>query len=183
VRDLGSRNGTFLNGERLENDQPVLDGDRFSLAHLHFEIQFAGAVGTDHVTPGAGAGQAAGSPRQSHHVLVVEDNAVTAETLARLLEAWGLEVDVAHDGPEAIDVAKAHPPDTVLLDIELPGMDGCEVAQRLRTQPGLENARLVAITRNVHENVRRRTEEAGFNHFLAKPVDAEVLHDVLSCAG
>jgi CheY-like chemotaxis protein len=111
---------------------------------------------------------------------VVEDNEDAAETLAMLLKEWGHDVQVAHNGPQAIQAAQAHRPDTVLLDIRLPGMDGYQVAQRLRSEAGLEEALLVGMTGYPPEEDRRRQEEGGLQHLLAKPVDPETLHAVIS---
>jgi CheY-like chemotaxis protein len=182
VRDLGSRNGTYLNGEPLTVARPLQDGDRLSLSQLAFQVRLEARPGT----PAAGAGAVveeakAGGP--ARHVLVVEDNVDAAETLALLLKGWGHEVRVAHDGPAAIDAAQARQPDAVLLDIRLPGMDGYEVAQQLRTRPGFEKTTLVAMTGYDAEKARRRSEEAGFDHLLTKPVDPDALQELLSHSG
>jgi CheY-like chemotaxis protein len=175
VRDLGSRNGTFLNGKPVHEDQPLRDGDRLELYHVAFQVGLHDAA-----APAAATGPAReASPR---HVLVVEDHEDTAETLALLLKAWGHEVQVAHDGPAALRAAQARQPDTVLLDLRLPGMNGYQVAERLRAQPGLENATLVAITGCDPEDARRRSQQAGFAEVLAKPVEPEALREALTHA-
>ena len=79
-------------------------------------------------------------------VLVVDDNASTARGLAKLLKLLGHEVEVAHDGLEAIAAARAHRPGFVLLDIGLPGMDGYEVARRLRREECCRDAVMIAVT-------------------------------------
>src|SRR6202035_1696475 len=103
-------------------------------------------------------------------VLIVDDNVDAAESLAMLLRLWGHEVAVAHDGPGALRAAETQPPEVALLDIGLPGMDGYELARRLRPQPGLERTVLVALTGWGQEEDRRRSQEAGFDHHLVKPV-------------
>lgn len=110
-------------------------------------------------------------------VLVVDDNVDSAETMAEILKLWGHEVQTAHDGPGALEAARAHPPDAVLLDLGLPVMDGYETARRLR-QEGLGKL-LVAVTGFGGSEDRRRTEEAGFDTHLTKPVSPEALRRAL----
>ena len=83
--------------------------------------------------------------------------------------------DVAHDGPTAIGLAKSGGPSTILLDIGLPGMDGYEVAQVLRSLDGCKNAVLIAISGYGQDDDRRRSKEAGFDHHLVKPIDPDSL--------
>jgi two-component system CheB/CheR fusion protein len=113
-------------------------------------------------------------------ILVVDDNADCAETLARLLELGGHPVGLAHDGPTALRVAETFRPDVVLLDIGLPRMDGYEVARRLRQLPGLERTVLVALTGYSHDEHRQRCREVGFDQVLTKPVDPEGLQQLLT---
>jgi two-component system CheB/CheR fusion protein len=120
-------------------------------------------------------------PRQ--RILVVDDAQASAETLALLLRAIGQEVATAHDGRTAFDWAVQHKPDVVFLDIAMPGIDGYEVARRLRGAAGLEEIVLVALTGYGQEEDRRRAGEAGFNHHLTKPTSIEALCDVLSGQG
>src|SRR6266851_10295891 len=87
----------------------------------------------------------------------------------------GHQVEVAYDGPSAIDAAKAVSPDIILLDIGLPGMDGYEVAKHLRQLPDLKDVPLVAVSGYAREEDRLRSRQAGFNHHLVKPVDPHVL--------
>ncbi len=115
-------------------------------------------------------------------VLVVDDNADAAESLAMLLRLWGHDVAVAQDGPAALRTAAARPPEVALLDIGLPGMDGYELARLLRQQPGPGRAVLVALTGWGQEEDRRRAREAGFDHHLVKPVDLSALQGLLAQA-
>ena len=89
-------------------------------------------------------------------MLLVEDNLDAAESLGELLRIWGHEVTVAHDGAAALRAVPEVRPEVVLLDIGLPGMDGYEVASRLRATPGLAGLRLVAVTGYGQESDRRR---------------------------
>jgi CheY-like chemotaxis protein len=113
-------------------------------------------------------------------ILVVDDNTDAAESLALLLRLVGHEVRTAYDGPTALDVARAQPPDVVLLDIGLPGTNGLEVARRMRQNLGLTDALLVALTGYGQDEDRRRSHEAGFNAHLVKPVDLDALQKLLA---
>ncbi len=118
---------------------------------------------------------AAAGPRT---VLVVDDNRDAAETLAQIVELLGHRVDVAHDGAEALAKADAQRPDVVLCDIGLPGMDGYEVARRLRARRG-GAIRLVAVSGYAQPEDLALASEAGFDGHLAKPVDPARIEDVL----
>jgi CheY-like chemotaxis protein len=111
-------------------------------------------------------------------VLVVDDQPDLARSLARLLKSWGHEVNVAHDGPSALEAAQAHRPELVLLDVGLPGMDGYEVARRLRErwEGGL---RIVALTGYGGDEDRHRTWAAGAECHLVKPVDPDELRRLI----
>jgi CheY-like chemotaxis protein len=108
-------------------------------------------------------------------VLVVDDNVDAAVTMQALCEVYEQRALVAYEGEEALRIARATPPDVVLLDIGLPGMSGYEVARRLRNLPGLRDVLLIAVTGYGSEDDRRRSIAAGFDLHLAKPVDFEML--------
>jgi PAS domain S-box-containing protein len=110
-----------------------------------------------------------------HRILVVDDNRDAADTLALLLESHGAVTRVVYDGEAALAELDVFMPDTVLLDLGMPGMDGLEVARRLRADPRRASLRLVALTGWGQESDRRRTREAGFDHHLTKPVDFTAL--------
>jgi CheY-like chemotaxis protein/two-component sensor histidine kinase len=114
-----------------------------------------------------------------HRLLVVDDNQDAALSLAMLLRLQGHEVCVAHDGASALAIAATFLPDAVFLDLGMPGMDGYEVARRLRRQPGLERVVLAALTGWGQQEDRRRTAEAGFDHHLVKPPEEESLEGLL----
>ncbi|HVS02557.1 MAG TPA: ATP-binding protein [Thermoanaerobaculia bacterium] len=116
----------------------------------------------------------------SRRILVVDDNVEGGETLAALLRQWGHQVTVAYDGRQGLSAAEILVPEVVLLDIGLPGIDGYEVARRLRRLPAARNAKVVAVTgygRQVHGD---RLDEAGFDHLLVKPVRPGELRQVLA---
>ena len=108
-------------------------------------------------------------------VLVVDDNEDSARAVARIISRQGYDVKVAYDGPTAVETALEHQPVFVFLDIGLPGMNGYEVAMRLRKEDTLKDALLVAVSGYGEEGDRRRSREAGFDQHLVKPVDPETL--------
>jgi CheY-like chemotaxis protein len=109
-------------------------------------------------------------------VLVVEDNVDAADSLSMLLRLYGHEVQVARTGPTALEIASATRPDVVLLDIGLPGMDGYEVAKRLREKPEFKSVMMCALTGYTpSEADRRKQTETGFDHYYVKPVDLDKL--------
>ena len=114
------------------------------------------------------------SAKNGSKVLVVDDNMDTARGMARLLKLLGHEVRVAHDGPSALEEARSHRPDIVLLDIGLPGMDGYQVARSLRDE-GFDQTIIIAISGYGEEQARLRSREAGFDSHLVKPVDFDSL--------
>jgi CheY-like chemotaxis protein len=119
-------------------------------------------------------------PARSRQILVVDDNEDAAEMLALVLRKRGFEVELAFDGEEALARVQEHPPEVVLLDIGLPGIDGYEVARRLRARASAEPMMLVAVTGYGQPADRQRSREAGFDHHLVKPVAMEKLLPLLS---
>jgi len=116
-------------------------------------------------------------------VLVVEDNIDAGDSLNLLLRMHGHDVLVARTGPSAIEVAPAFQPNVVLLDIGLPGMDGYQVAQRLREKPEFKNVLLCALTGWTPSDADRdRPQQAGFDHHFVKPVDVKKLLALLKTA-
>jgi two-component system, sensor histidine kinase len=96
-----------------------------------------------------------------------------------LLEFMGHAVRIAHDGVEAVAVAKAEAPALMLVDIGLPGMDGYEVARCIRREPALRGTRLVALTGYGREDDKQRAQAAGFDHHLVKPAELDTLREVV----
>jgi PAS domain S-box-containing protein len=146
-----------------------------------FVVRLPAADEVTDATPTAppGSGERAG-PASGRRILLVDDNRDSAESLAMLLRLFGNDVRTAHDGRLALDVAAAYRPDVVLLDIGLPGLDGLEVCRRLRRQSKESQPLVVALTGYGQDEDRRRTEEAGFNAHLVKPVDLGALEELLS---
>ncbi|HEY8359819.1 MAG TPA: ATP-binding protein, partial [Ramlibacter sp.] len=129
--------------------------------------------------PEPAAGDAA-TARNAARVLVVEDNVDGREMLVALLEILGYEVAAAADGPQALERAAAFTPQVVLLDLGLPLMDGIEVCRRMRAQPALAGAYILALTGWGAERDRARTAEAGFDAHLTKPMEPQALQQALA---
>jgi DNA-binding response OmpR family regulator len=115
---------------------------------------------------------------RTRQVLIVEDNADQAQTLRLFLSMKGHRLEIAATGPAAIDAARRMRPDVVLLDLGLPGLDGFEVARRLREEHG--NAlRIIVISAYGSDNDRRQAQEAGCELHLVKPADPRFIESLL----
>jgi CheY-like chemotaxis protein len=102
------------------------------------------------------------------NVLIVDDNADAADSLEMILRVWGYNVCVAYDGQKAIEVATTSPPDCILLDINMPIMDGYAVAQRIRQRPAMREVKLVALTAYSDEERIKKIARVGFDYYLNK---------------
>ncbi|HEY0513051.1 MAG TPA: ATP-binding protein [Thermoanaerobaculia bacterium] len=162
-----------MHGGRVEASSPGLgQGSEFVVrlpAHVPAEASLP-------------AEPAAAAVSRGLRVLVVEDNIDAAESLATLLRLWDHDVNVVHDGRTALEAAREQQPEVVLLDIGLPGLDGYQVARRLRDELHLEHALLVAMTGYGQPEDRRRSQEAGIQYHFVKPVEPLVLRNLLAGA-
>jgi PAS domain S-box-containing protein len=113
-------------------------------------------------------------------LLIVDDNQDAAKMLATLLRLKGQEVRVAHDGAAALEMLSGERPDLVFLDLGMPGLDGYEVARRIRSRPDLAGVKLAALTGWGQDEDRRRTSEAGFDCHLTKPLDVRTIDALLA---
>jgi two-component system CheB/CheR fusion protein len=131
--------------------------------------------------PTPAADQSAETPKSDpRRILVIDDNQDQAQSLAMVLELMGHEVRLTHDGPGGLEEAAKFVPHVVLLDIGLPGMSGYDVARRIRENPKLKGVLLVAQTGWGQAEDRRRSKEAGFDHHMIKPVDLDILRQILA---
>jgi CheY-like chemotaxis protein/two-component sensor histidine kinase len=119
-------------------------------------------------------------PNASQRVLVVDDNRDAAESLGMLLEMEHCKVSVAFDGLQALEALETFKPDIALLDIGMPGMDGYELARRIRATPRGRKLVLVALTGWSQADDKKRAADAGFDEHLTKPVDPDVLNRLLN---
>jgi CheY-like chemotaxis protein/two-component sensor histidine kinase len=126
------------------------------------------------------AGMGTPLPANSAKVLVVDDNKDAADMLSLYLEALGHEVSVAYDSGDALAVAEQTSPTVVFLDIGLPGMNGYQLARRLRAAPGTAGSLLVAVTGYGQPGDKERAMHAGFDHHLVKPVNVSQIVKLLA---
>jgi PAS domain S-box-containing protein len=145
-----------------------------------FTVRLPLAAGGVDALPAPAPPERVPAPLGGQRVLVVDDNRDAADTLGLLLEADGAEVRVVYDGRAALAMAESFMPHSVLLDIGMPGMDGYEVARRLRQDPRFARLRIVALTGWGQDADRRQTRSRGFAHHLTKPVSLEDLHRILA---
>ncbi|QOY92663.1 response regulator [Massilia sp. UMI-21] len=130
--------------------------------------------------PAAGPAADQQASRAGGPVLIVDDNADAADTLGLLVGSFGYEVLVEYGPVAGLEQARARRPAVCLLDIGMPVMDGYELAARLRTLPGMQDALLLAVTGYSQDSDRQRARTAGFDEHLAKPVDVERLKSLLT---
>jgi two-component system, chemotaxis family, CheB/CheR fusion protein len=129
----------------------------------------------------ASASQPQGQPQGHLRILVVEDDPESLQMMGALLSLWGHEPTLVPAGPAAIEALQREMPDVILLDLGLPGMDGFEVARKIRTLPrGGSSVLIVAVTAYRGEEHQRQAREAGFDKYLMKPVDIDTLRNVLA---
>ncbi len=118
-------------------------------------------------------------PTAQHRILVVDDNEDSARSLAIMLELMGNEVHIAHDGLQAMAATAAYRPELILLDLGMPRMNGYEACRRIREQPWGKGILIAAATGWGQEEDRRRSQQAGFDHHIIKPVDHDALEKLL----
>ncbi len=118
-------------------------------------------------------------PESKIRILVVDDKATAAETLAMYFEMQGFEVSTANDGEEAIGATRTWNPDIILMDIGMPRMDGKEAARHIRRLPGGDRITMVALTGWGQEKDRKETAAAGFDRHLVKPVEPTILRELI----
>ncbi|MBU0702630.1 MAG: response regulator [Chloroflexi bacterium] len=116
------------------------------------------------------------------HILYIEDDPSNRLLVRRILEAEGYAITEAVSGLEGLEVATQMKPDLILLDINLPEMDGYDLAKRFREMPGLRQVPILALTANVMKGDRERSLEAGCDGYIQKPIDVDRLPDQVRAA-
>jgi two-component system cell cycle response regulator DivK len=115
-------------------------------------------------------------------ILYIEDNHENRLLVRRILEAEGYSMIEATDGPTGLEVAAQMQPDLILLDINLPEIDGYDLARRFRNTPGLQQVPILAITANVMKGDRERTLNSGCDGYIQKPIDVDQLPQLVRTA-
>ena len=116
------------------------------------------------------------------NILYIEDNPGNRMLVRRILEAEGHTIREAIDGPAGLEMAAQERPDLILLDINLPEIDGYDLAKRMRAMPNLDGVPILAVTANVMQGDKERTMEAGCNGFIPKPIDVDKLPQQIKAA-
>jgi CheY-like chemotaxis protein len=118
-------------------------------------------------------------PAHGRRILIVDDNSDAAVSLAMLLTISGNDTHTAHDGVEAVNAFEQYRPEVILLDLGLPKLSGHEVCRRIRERPGGGDVVIIALTGWGQESDRRKSQDAGFDGHLVKPIDYGALMDLL----
>lgn len=118
-------------------------------------------------------------PLTKRRILVADDNIDAASSLGMLLEMMGHEVCIVHDGTEAVERAATFRPDIILLDLGMPQLNGYEACARIREQPSDKMTLIVALTGWTQEDKKQRSQQAGFDFHLIKPVELPALEKLL----
>jgi len=111
----------------------------------------------------------------SENIFYIEDNVDNRRLIRRLLNSEGYEVTEAGNATEALEVLKSLRPDLILMDINMPDMDGYTLTSQIRTMPGFQSIPIVALTANVMRGDRERSLEAGCDGYIQKPIDVDLL--------
>jgi DNA-binding response OmpR family regulator len=125
------------------------------------------------------ANVARAAPPRPLRVLIVDATRDTADTLSVLVQLWGHAPTCAYDGASGLAMAATVMPHVVVLDLALPGINGCQLAAKLRHSAGLKDCLLIAVTGYADERHRRLSQEAGIDVHLVKPVEAVILETLL----
>jgi two-component system cell cycle response regulator DivK len=117
-----------------------------------------------------------------NHILYIEDNPGNRMLVRRILEAEGYKITEATDGPAGLEIAAQEHFDLILLDINLPEIDGYDLAKRMRSMPNLDGVPILAVTANVMQGDKERTLAAGCDGFIPKPIDVDKLPELVQTA-
>jgi PAS domain S-box-containing protein len=120
------------------------------------------------------------APESSLRILIVDDNRDAADSLSEMLKVMGNDTRTAYDGQQGVDMAGEYRPDVILFDIGLPKLNGHEACRLIREQPWGKSVALIAVTGWGQDKDRRRSDEAGFDHHLVKPVDPQALMKLIA---
>lgn len=113
-------------------------------------------------------------------ILIVDDNATNLKLVAYLMKANGYTVDTALDAEAAIEAIRHHPPDVILMDIQLPGIDGLELTRRLKADPATRDIVIVAVTAYAMKGDQAKALAAGCDDYITKPIDTRALPETIA---
>ena len=113
-------------------------------------------------------------------ILIVDDNATNLKLVAYLMKAHGYVVDTALDAESAIEAIRVHRPDVILMDIQLPGIDGLELTRRLKGEPATHDIVIIAVTAYAMKGDQAKALEAGCDDYITKPIDTRALPDTIA---
>ncbi|MBC7871716.1 MAG: response regulator [Chitinophagaceae bacterium] len=113
-------------------------------------------------------------------ILYIEDDANNRMLVRRILMAYGFQVDEADNASKGIEMAQSNPPDLILMDMSMPGMDGLTATAHIRTLPDIHNIPIIALTANVMEGDKEKTLNAGCDGYIGKPIDVDTFADEIT---
>jgi len=171
--------GLTLTRKLLELHGGSIEAHSEGLGHGSEFVVRLPALAPESVATPAAAGAAPARTATKRHILIVDDNIDAAESLAMILRLAGHQVVTAHTAADALQMAAQIRPGVIVLDIGLPEVNGYELARKMREQPDLAGAVLIALSGYGRDEDRQRGVEAGFDHHFTKPVDYQSLNEVL----
>jgi two-component system, cell cycle response regulator DivK len=113
-------------------------------------------------------------------ILIVDDNPTNLKLVTFLVKSFGYQVETAVDADTTLAAVDAHAPDAILMDIQLPGIDGLELTRRLKSQPTTRTIAVIALTAYAMKGDREKALAAGCDDYMTKPIDARILRDVIA---
>jgi CheY-like chemotaxis protein len=165
-----------LHGGQVIAESEVGQGSRFTVA-LPYEITTSDAIASASISPTLSS--LGVNPDNAPLILLAEDNEANIHTFSSYLTALNYRIIIARDGEEAVAMAKANSPDIIIMDTQMPTMDGLEATKQIRLDPDLTNIPIIALTALAMEGDRERCLDAGANEYLSKPIKLKQLANAI----